>query len=406
MSRALSVESLFRLGLLVVGLLAALACLAVQGSRPGRGLTDLPLYDFVEYWAAGRLVLQGDNPYDVVRVGELQKQIGHTADPILMWNPPWALPLVVPLGLFDVRTAHLLWMLGHLLVIVACADVLWRHYGGSRDSRAIAWLVALGFLPSILALLAGQISPLLLLGATGFLVFVRCRRDTLAGAATVLLAIKPHLALLFWLALLVWVVRERRWKILVGGALAGLALTGVALLFDPAVFGQYRHTTLTTPPAQYRSPTLGTLLRLAVGNGAFGLQFVALLPGLLWVVPYLLRHKGGWDWDRELPLLLLVSFLTATYGAWPFDLVVLLVPVLRVAVGVVQAGRPWLALAIFLAFNILGGLQLACEVEWLWFLWMTPVVFGAYLLLGSSAGTAPVSLRYTNQPQQPTPVAG
>src|SRR5207237_569613 len=84
--------------------------------------------------------------------------------------------------------------------------------------------------------------------------------------------------------------------VLAGGALAGLAALGVALLFNPAVLGQYWHTLGTRPPAQYRSPTLGTLVRLALGGGSFRWQFLALLPGLAWFVPHWLRHPRDWDW--------------------------------------------------------------------------------------------------------------
>jgi hypothetical protein len=403
MSQTLNPDGRKRL-LLVFLLLASLAWLLFQQTRGQQTLADLPLYDFVEYWAAGRLALRGENPYDAARIGELQQQAGHSDAPILMWNPPWVLPLVLPLGLFDVRVAHLLWLLGHLLVLVGCADLLWRHYGGPSEGRVAAWVLALVFLPCPLALLAGQISPLLLAGAAGFLVALRGRRDFLAGAATALLAIKPHLASLFWLALLVWVVRERRWKVALGGLTAGLGLTALALVFDPQVLGQYWHTLTTTPPAQYRSPTLGTLLRLAAGDGPFRLQFVALVPGLAWLVLHLVRSRR-WDWDAELPLLLLVSFLTAPYGAWPFDLVVLLVPVLRLAALLARSGdraRIILALGVYLALGTLGWLMLFCEVEYLYFIWMTPALLLAYLGLAPSAS----SLRYTNQPQQAGPVPG
>ena len=54
------------------------------------------------------------------------------------------------------------------------------------------------FLPTLFALQSGQIGPLLLLGAVLFLECERRGWPVLAGAATVLLAIKPHLAYLLW----------------------------------------------------------------------------------------------------------------------------------------------------------------------------------------------------------------
>jgi hypothetical protein len=374
-----------RLLLLVAALLLALAGLAAIVTRPGHAPTILPLHDFVEYWAAGRLVVTGENPYDPERMHELERQAGRTDEAILMWNPPWVLPLVAPLGLLDVRTAHLLWMLFHLGVIAFCADVLWRLHDGNPSARIVALLVAFTFLPSWFALLAGQISPLLLLGAVAFLGLLRRGNDFAAGAATALLAVKPHLAYLFWLALLLWAVQQRRWRVLLGGALMGLALTGIALALDSGVLGHYWQTFTQKPPEQYRSPTLGTLLRLTLGGGSFRWQFLPMLPGLVWLVIHWLRQRTAWEWHEQLPLLLLVGMLTAAYGAWPFDLVVLLLPVVALAARLSQHATParWLAAtAVHLAINGLALALMAHEAEYLAFVWMTPALLAGYLLLG------------------------
>ncbi len=368
-----------RLRAACLALAAALLVLLLQ-ARSG-GLAALPLHDFVEYWAAGRLLLAGDNPYDPERIHELERQAGRSDEGILMWNPPWALPLVLPFALLSVRTVHLVWLVVNLVLVAGCADLLWRHFGGPASRRVVALLVACTFLPTYFALIAGQISPWLLLGAAGFLVLVRRGHDLAAGAAAVLLAVKPHLAYLFWLALLLWAIRQRRWRVLAGGTLTGLALTAIAVALDPAVLGQYWHTLTHQPPAQYRSPTLGTLLRLALGGAAFGWQFLALLPGLAWFAWFLhSRWQEGlaWDWAEVLPLLLLVSVLTTAYGGWPFDLVLLLVPVLHVAA---RVRLRLAALALHVAINACALALLLQGVEYLAFIWMTPALLLSYLAL-------------------------
>src|SRR5262245_49181836 len=99
------------LRLTLLGLAFAVALVAlVFVLLTGGGTSPLPLHDFVEYWAAGRLLLGGQNPYDADLVHELERQVGRTDEGILMWNPPWSLPLVLPLGLMGVRTAHLVWL--------------------------------------------------------------------------------------------------------------------------------------------------------------------------------------------------------------------------------------------------------------------------------------------------------
>ncbi|HWG43243.1 MAG TPA: glycosyltransferase family 87 protein [Gemmataceae bacterium] len=396
MPQSLAARHPLRSWLLVFALVVAIAVLLIQLGGSARGLMTLPLHDFVEYWAAGRLNVHGDNPYDPERVHQLEREAGRTSEGILMWNPPWTLPLVMPLGLLDCRLAHLLWLCLQFATVAWCADALWRLYGGPVAQRWIAWLLAFTFLPTIFSLTAGQISPLVLLGAVLFLVCLRQGRDALAGAAAVLLAIKPHLSYIFWIALLLWAIRSRRWSILGGGLLTGLAALGVALLCNPSVLSQYWHTFTSRPPAQYRSPTLGTVLRLLLGEEQFRLQFLAMIPGLVWFVSYWLRQRANWDWNVTLPLLLLMSMLTAPYGAWPFDLVLLLVPVVQVAATISRANTcrlGLLAAAAYLAINGAATAQLAHEVEYFGFIWMTPALLLAYLGLRRPLTSACLSIR-------------
>jgi hypothetical protein len=276
-------------------------------------------------------------------------------------------------------------MMFHLGVILVCADLLWRIYRGKEASRIVSPLLAFTFMPSYFALLAGQISPLLLLGAVGFLVLIRRGWDSAAGAATVLLAIKPHLAYLFWLALLVWAVRQRRWRVLLGAALTGAALTGIALVLNPNVLGQYWHTFTNAPPAQYRSPTLGTLLRLAMPGNSFRWQFLPMLPGIIWLTIHWHRHRETWEWSTQMPVLLLASLLTAAYGAWPYDLVLLLLPVVALAAGFSRCSRTRLglvktAIGLYLGFNGLALALAAWGAEYLAFAWMTPALLAGYLV--------------------------
>jgi hypothetical protein len=368
--------------LLLLGL-ALLVVLVGYQVHAGGSLAGLPMHDFVEYWAAGRLLLAGENPYDPERVHELERQAGRTDEGILMWNPPWSLPFVAPFALLSVRSAHVAWLVINLGIIVLSCVLLWGRYG-PQAPVLIALVIACTFQPTWFALLAGQISPLLLLGATLFLLCVERKWDLAAGAATTLLAIKPHLGYLFWLALLLWAVQQRRWRVLAGGAGAGVVLVAIAAAFDPLVLGHYWHTLTSQPPAQYRSPTLGTLIRMALDGGSFRWQFLALLPGLAWFARFWLRHRDAWNWGDRLPLLLLVSILTTAYGGWPFDLVLLLVPVLHLAAGLAAAPlrQRLVGVGVYVLGNALALWMMLCGVEYLGFIWITPLVLFAYLSLG------------------------
>jgi hypothetical protein len=378
--------------LVIVALIAVIALLALQFRSLLADRSILPPDDFVEYWAAGRLNAQGQNPYDPDKLLPLERSIGRDTDEaIMMWNPPWTLAVAMPFGLMDGRAAQLLWLLLGFLFIGGGADWLWRIYDGPSEKRWIAWLLAFTFLPTFFVLGAGQIGTWVLFGAVLFLGAARGLAKTakpqaafVAGASTVLLAIKPHLVYLFWIALIVWGIRRDR-RVLLGGIVAGVIATGLALACNPRVFHQYWEAMTQRPPAQWKSPTLGSLLRMIEGEARFGLQFVPALLGIGWLIWHAWRMRNReWKWHEQMPMLLLVSFATASYGAWPFDLIILLPAAIAIAADMARhpnRQRMILGIGLWLAINVSALAINVLKINSFWFIWMAPAMLAAYLLL-------------------------
>lgn len=343
----------------------------------------LGLSDYIAYWSAGRLNGRGADPYSPAQLLPIQQAEGWAEDwPNIMYYPPWSLSVVMPFGALPYGISRLLWLVMHLALVLICADRLWRYYGGPAEQRWLAWTVSLAFVPTLIVLRMGQIGPLLLLGVVGFLLAERRGKGWQAGAFLVLAAIKPQLVYLFGLGVLVWAVQGRRWSVLAGGVLAGVLATGLALLWNPEVLGQYRYA-LANPPSQNITPTLGSLLRLMFGADKTWLQFVPTGVGLLWFPFYWRWHRRDWRWEKQAPVLLLASFLTTSYGAWVFDLVVLLVPVMQAAVWVLASGRR-AAVCAAAGFVVLNGVVLALNLggaTYPMFMWVTPALSMSYLTL-------------------------
>jgi len=336
--------------------------------------TIWPPDDFVEYWAAARLTLAGDNPYDGEKLLPLQQAAGRDTDkPIMMWNPPWALAVVLPLGLVPAREAQLLWLLVNFAAITFCGDRLWLMIGGSRTQRWIGWATALVCLPTLFALQSGQIGPLLLLGAVLFLECERRGWPMTAGAATVLLAVKPHLAYLVWVAILGNALIRRRAGVILGGILAGMAATAIPLACNGQVVHQYIDAMVNRTPEEWLSPTWGSVLRLAFGEDRFNLQFVPMLFGLAWFAIHWQRQSRTWNWTEQLPLLLLISFATAPYGAWPFDMVLLL----PAAVKLLSLRRTGVVVAL-VAINVACLVMNLCQTGSFAFIWVAPALLALY----------------------------
>jgi hypothetical protein len=281
---------------------------------------------------------------------------------------------------------------------------LWLLFGGARESRWLGWALAFLFMPTVFALSSGQIGMFLLLGAVLFLECERRGWQYLTGAATVLLAIKPHLAYLLWAGLAVDALARGRWRVLVGGALTGAACAALPLLWNPQVWHQYADAMGTRPPAQWLSPTAGTVLRLAFGAEHFRLQFVSVAVGLVWFAWYRWARRANWNWGEQAPLVLAVAFVTAPYGAWPFDMVLLLPAVVRlVLLSVAESGArpgwavggPRFTLAGLAAVNAGMLAQNVLQVGSFWFLWVSPVVLLLYAL----------HMRTAHQSEAPKPAA-
>jgi hypothetical protein len=374
----------------LVVVLAALAWILVRLSDPA--LT--PHDDFISSWAAGRLNATGHDPYDPVGVLAVQQTAGWTKPiPYRIWYPPWAMPLLAPFGLLPYATGRLLWFALHIGACLVSADLLWRYYGGDARSRGLSWVVLSTFWPALIEVRTGQISALILLGLVGFLHLVRARRWAAAGACLPLVAIKPVLLHLLWIAVLLWVVAERRWRVVLGAAATALALVALAVVSNPPVVAQFVHMALHDAPQPLVS-TPGTVLRLAVaagsGRDAAWLAIVPPLAGTIWLAFRWRRREGGWNWRDEMPVLLLASLLTTAYG-WIYDDIVLLVPVMQVAVALL-AGRARTSRAVIVGSYLLLNAGIVAmnvvRVEAFWYVWV-PLAFAAWYAIARVRTAAP-----------------
>jgi len=359
--------------LLTVAVVLLLLSVGLIGHAPSHN-------DFVEYWAAARVLLAGGNPYSPAAILAAETPTGFAGKrPLLMWNPPWALPFLLPFGAFSYAKASAWWLLLNLAIVFACADWLWREYGGDPRRRWLGWLLAASFFPLLTALGLGQSGALILLGLTLFLRY-QSSRPLLAGAATVLIAVKPQLLYLFWMVLLLDCVRRRRWRLLAGagGALALASL--LPLWLNPRLWRNYLDLAGSGEVLRNPSPNFGTLLRMQLGNHAW-LQYVPMLFGIAWLPPFWRTRRASWSWSGELPLVLLVSLVTTAYG-WLFDQIVLLPALMQVAVALARRHQLRLqAIAAYLGASALMMLFVILRKTGTSYTWTAPAWLALYIWL-------------------------
>jgi hypothetical protein len=129
-----------------------------------------------------------------------------------------------------------------------------------------------------------------------------------------------------------------------------------------------------------------------LGIDKFWLQFVAPVIAILWFAYYWHKHHHTWFWLNEVPILLLVSTVSAPY-TYTYDQIILIPAIIQAVVWLVLDWKRWSTLIFAMLFLIINILDLVLHMRLsdFWFIWMAPALFIWYLLIrrmyaNSSAG--------------------
>ena len=343
--------------------------------------------DFVVYWATGKQLVHHANPFDEPAMTKIEHDAGLPDGYSVgfMRNPPWSLPLAMPLGFLPLRLATLLWSIVLLSCLLYSVKLLWEMHG--RPGNQLHWL-GVSFAPALLCLLMGQTALFPLLG---FVLFLRhhATRPFLAGAALWLCLIKPHLFLAFGVVLLVWIVVTGSYRILAGTLTALAASCAVVVAVDPQAFAQYLHMIRTVGVEAEFIPCLSIVLRFWINQNATWIQYI--LPGIAcaWALGYYWKRRHGWDWLKEGSMLMVVSIFAAPY-CFPYDQGLVIPGLLQAAY--LTRSKTLLVVLCFASVLVEGQLISAVQIHSAKFLWTSIAWMAWYLLaiaIRKKSGTEP-----------------
>jgi hypothetical protein len=320
-----------------------------------------PFIDFGEYWSAGHLLLAHKSPYSIPDMYQMQRTLGWDKQvPDMFLAPPWVLGLVAPLGFMSSYALGWLVWVAILISLVALSSRLLMdlYFDDLRvpeisDTTFHRCLFAFTFYPVLLCLKFAQLSPILLLGVTGFLYFDRKRRPILAGLFLSLTLIKPHLLYLVWIAVALRSYQQRQVKTLLSSATVLAALTAIGLSLDHQAFRHYWELTSGPYPHIILSGALGIVRRVFDGRDTYWLQMLPPLAGAIWFATYWRKYRNNWLWIDRMPALVTASVLTTAYG-WTHDQTLLMVPIIALAANYSKPlGRlPLSQVALYTALNV------------------------------------------------------
>jgi Glycosyltransferase family 87 len=365
-------KAIFKRALLFI----VLCVLLLKGINLTRDLTP-PVDDFIEYWSASRLLLAGKNPYSTAELNLLQRPLTGSETPLIMWNPPWTLSLLMPFGLLEYSASRWLWLILNFGLLLLSTHWLWDRYvrweGASWLATGATLVLTITFLPGMVVLSLGQIGALILAGIVGFLGLVRREQYFKAGAMTLLISLKPQLLFLFWILLLFWVLKTRRWTLVAGAVTALVLALSLPLWLCSDLISGYLRLAASESIFHHPSTTTGALLRWVFGWENVWLQVLPMVPGIFWAALYWKRHCENWDWDRRMPLVLLVSVVTTCYG-WIFDQAVLYPALFQAVAWLFRAGpkERFVAVASYGLLNLAGLVLIRLGFNGVAYVWMAP----------------------------------
>ncbi len=244
--------------------------------------------DFTFYYAAARLGLAHgwSHLYDLrLQQEQLDAISSHItiAQLARYVSPPPLAWLVMPLTLLPYQVAYWLWS----ALLVGALVLAWHLAApGSGRARVIFLVAAIGWLPIIYGLQLGQPALFVAAGVAACYALLQRGRDVEAGAVLGVLVLKPQLALLVPVVLLV----SGRWRAFASSVvvLAVITAASVAVLGPSGVTDYVDRLNFATTIAENQAQTLAGWIH--------NLQAVRIVQGLIaaWTVglAYRLRRRG------------------------------------------------------------------------------------------------------------------
>jgi alpha-1,2-mannosyltransferase len=308
-------------------------------------LRDPYQMDFISYWAAGRLGLEGQAPlaydFNAHRAVELQATM---VAGIPFGYPPAFLILAAPFALFPYPPAAVAWV---ILSWAAYALAVWRW-------APKAWWLAMAMPPLLINAITGQagflIAALFIAGTV-----LLPKRPLLGGVLLGLMVVKPQLGIVIPFAL----AAGREWRAFAGAALSagGFLLLGL-LLFGVESYrawlgnaGLYSSVVADGLAGWQRMASVHAALRFD-GLGAalaWAAQAIVALAALTAVCLLWLRKA---EWGARAGALAAATALASPYLFF-YDTLLLIVPF----VWLLMRGANAIALAACWALMLLGLMQ-------------------------------------------------
>jgi len=322
---------------------------------------DVHNSDFFTFWLSGRLASQGLNPYDRQLWISGHQQYGATWIPneTFIYPLPVAL-LFVPLGRLDLPQAYVVWDV--LLQGMILISILVLMRATSRLAVKPYYLPLIGgaiiFRPTLITLLNGQFAGFLLLLLAVIVYSWEHGKWELGAALLPFLALKPNLGVPIIAFLCLYLLQQRRFSALITAAISGLLLLVVGWMQNPRWLIEFWNAGNTKISQIFGfSPNIwGLSAHLCNYNMSCVLGFGAFF-SLLFVLVYifLIVKRSTLLSPALVVSLAVVAMLLVTPSCWPYDQLLLIVPMVAITMKLASQGYRYLPVSlVFFTVDILA----------------------------------------------------
>ena len=280
--------------------------------------------DFSVYYAAGRVFLQGGNPYDYSQLArEIVSSTGATNNPY--YYAPWFTWALSPLALLPFEAARILWAvlnfvfwfwgLFNLSKLIAWPPIGWRRWG---MYLLVTFVFAWGTWGS------EQVGILIFLILTIILLLHEQEKLFYMGIWMALLLFKPNITVLPVMALAIWLILSGKWKPVISMTGSLMLMVVLSLLVSPGWYLEFLQPDKVTGLSytlggsgtvqilRYTSTLLDWLSAYGIiGNTAYAIYAIAALAGLLVAVQAIYKARSI---TQLMAVAILVNFALVPYA--------------------------------------------------------------------------------------------
>jgi len=326
--------------------------------------------DFFTFWLSGRLTSLGQNPYNEQIWIAGHHQFGATWIPNATFIYPLPISLLfIPLGLLPLYQAFIIWDILSQFMIISSIALLLKSNSNMSVKHFILPLFAgvILFRPTILTLINGQLSGMLLFLIACIIYFWEKGKWGQGAVLLAVLALKPNLGIPLIMLLSIYVVQQKQIKPLIAGIASGLLLLFAGLVQNPNWIVEFWNSGNAKLSQTFGfSPTIwgasaifcNYSLNCTIGYGVF--------VGLLFLIGYLyllVRKQKILSPELVVSLAVVITLLLTPY-IWPYDQLLLVVPIVTITMKLARDGYRYLPVSlIFLEVDIFALILLGINTK-------------------------------------------